>query len=158
MDVIKAPDDYRNAPHPWIYLAGSIEMGKAEDWQTRVITLLEQRPGTLLNPRRDDWEKNWTQSADNPKFREQVEWELKAQEDADLIFCYFSPGTYSPISLLELGLFYSKMVVCCPKGFWRKGNVDIVCKRYKVPQVNSLKIFAEIYSNKHLKERRFPNL
>jgi hypothetical protein len=44
---------------------------------------------------------------------------------------YFSPKTQSPISLLELGKFAGRkdMVVCCPKGFWRKGNVDIVCTR-----------------------------
>ena len=24
------------------------------------------------------------------------------------------------------------MVVCCPEGFYRKGNVDIVCNRYGV--------------------------
>jgi hypothetical protein len=30
------------------------------------------------------------------------------------------------------------MIVCCPEGFWRKGNVDIVCKYYEVRQVATL--------------------
>jgi hypothetical protein len=53
---------------------------------------------------------------------------------------YFDPATKSPISLLELGLFAKtgKLIVCCSEGFWRKGNVDIVCKRYGVMQVENL--------------------
>lgn len=44
--------------------------------------------------------------------------------------------------MLELGLFAqygSKLIVCCPDGFYRKGNIDIVCERYKITQVPSLK-------------------
>jgi len=53
---------------------------------------------------------------------------------------YFDKNTKSPITLLELGLFArsGKLVVCCPDGFWRKGNVAIVCERYRVQQVDSL--------------------
>ena len=53
---------------------------------------------------------------------------------------YFDKETQSPISLLELGLFArsKKMFVCCPEGFWRNGNVDIVCKKYGVAQVDSI--------------------
>jgi len=25
-------------------------------------------------------------------------------------------------------------MVCCPEGFWRKGNVDIVCQRFGIRQ------------------------
>jgi len=80
------------------------------------------------------------QSLDNPQFKRQVDWELDALEQCGLIIMYFDPATKSPISLLELGLFAAskKMIVCCPDGFWRKGNVDVVCKRYKVKQVDSL--------------------
>jgi hypothetical protein len=31
-----------------------------------------------------------------------------------------------------------KLLVCCPEGFWRKGNVEIVCARYGVPLVGEL--------------------
>lgn len=52
---------------------------------------------------------------------------------------YFDPNTQSPISLLELGLHArgGKLIVLCPEGFWRKGNVDIVCEKYNVKQVAS---------------------
>jgi hypothetical protein len=61
-------------------------------------------------------------------------------EDCDIIFMYFDPGTKSPISLLELGLHASsgKMIVVCPDGFWRKGNVEIVCTRFNIPLFNTL--------------------
>jgi hypothetical protein len=32
----------------------------------------------------------------------------------------------------------TKMHVVCPPGFWRKGNVDIVCLRYDIPFYTSL--------------------
>lgn len=91
----------------------------------------------ILNPRRDNWKELGIQDINNPEFKKQVEWELNAQEDADIIGFYFDPKTKSPISLLELGLFSQKnkfIAVCCPKGFWRKGNVDIVCKKYRIKE------------------------
>lgn len=50
------------------------------------------------------------------------------------------PTTKAPITLLELGLFATsgKLVVCCPEGYFRKGNVDIVCRRHGIPQVETL--------------------
>lgn len=141
MKVIKVPDTLALIPfEKAIFLAGSIEMGKAENWRQRVERELSKVDGVIFNPRRDDWDSSWVQSIDNPQFREQVEWELTALENADIIAMYFDPTTKSPISLLEFGLFAktSKLIVCCPEGFWRKGNVDIVCKKYIVEQVDSL--------------------
>lgn len=76
----------------------------------------------------------------NPQFKEQIDWELEGLDQADLIVMYFDKDTKSPISLLELGLYAAsgKMVVCCPDGFWCKGNVDIVCNKYQVPQVKNI--------------------
>jgi hypothetical protein len=31
------------------------------------------------------------------------------------------------------------MLVCCPEGFWRKGNVDIVCEKYNVRVFDNIK-------------------
>ena len=61
-------------------------------------------------------------------------------EDSDIIFMYLAPDTQAPISLLELGLNAAsgKMIVVCPDGFWRKGNVEIVCTRYNIPLFNTL--------------------
>ncbi len=125
---------------PSVFLAGSIEMGRAELWQDAVAAALRDELLIILNPRRDDWDASWEQSSANPQFVAQVTWELDAQARADLIAMYFAPETYAPITLLELGLFAAsgKLLVCCPPSYWRKGNVDVVCARYGIPQLPTL--------------------
>lgn len=151
MDVIKAPrplpkKGLKNFRIPSVFLAGSIEMGKAVDWQSAITQALNEESVIVLNPRRDDWDSSWEQKIENKQFKEQVDWELNALEYADIILMYFDPATKSPISLLELGLFAEtgKLIVCCPDGFWRKGNVDIVCERYGITQVNTLEEMIEL--------------
>lgn len=121
-----------------VFLAGSIEMGAAEDWQMKIEKFLEKENVTIYNPRRDDWDSSWTQEESNPQFNYQVNWEISKLIESDVIFMYFSPQTKSPISLLELGMFSreQKMIVCCPDGFWRKGNVEVVCTRFGIPIFN----------------------
>ena len=142
--TIKPPERFSEALSKCkisVFLAGSIEMGAAIDWQAQLIESFKDEDSLLfLNPRRDDWDSSWEQSIENENFREQVEWELEAQEKVDIIIMYFAPNTKSPITLLELGLFAKsqKMICCCPEGFWRKGNVDVVCDRYGVEVVDSL--------------------
>lgn len=131
-----------------IFLAGSIDMGNAIDWQQEIITHFEENEILcFLNPRRKDWDSSWEQTIENTNFNQQVTWELDALEMADLIVFYFAPTSQAPISLLELGLFArnKNVIVCCPTGYWRKGNVDIICHRFGVQQVESLeKLMEEI--------------
>jgi hypothetical protein len=140
MKIITAPNKIIKSQKPVIFLAGSIEMGQAEDWQTKIAKDLDKYQGTLLNPRRDHWDADWKQTITNKKFREQVEWEFSGLEKSDYIVMYFAPNSKSPISLLELGLFSRshKIICCCPKKFWRRGNVEFICKKFKLPLVNSL--------------------
>lgn len=138
MIEIQAPNSDEHIDHvlPRIFLAGSIEMGVAENWQTRVTKDLADYDVVLLNPRRDDWDSSWKQSIDDPQFNKQVTWELNGLESASFIIFYFDPSTKSPITLMELGLeagSHGHLVVCCPEGFWRKGNVEMVCDRYAIP-------------------------
>jgi hypothetical protein len=127
-----------------IFLAGSIEMGSAIDWQKDVISKLEASNLDIdvLNPRRKDWDSSWVQSIYNDTFRGQVEWELAGIDLAHHVFMYLDPNTKSPISLLEMGLilgqYPDKLTVVCPDGFYRKGNVDITCERYKVKVFTSI--------------------
>jgi hypothetical protein len=125
---------------PRVFLGGSIDMGSAPDWQKQVIEALRGEDVVLLNPRRPDWNPAWKPEASEPEFRRQVEWELAALDSADVIVLYLAPGSQSPVSLLELGLHArsGKVVLLCPPGFWRKGNVDITSARYGVKQVTSL--------------------
>ncbi len=121
-----------------IFLAGSIEMGLAENWQNVVEKFLRNQPVTIYNPRRDDWDSSWKQEKENPEFNHQVNWELDRLAQCNIVFMYLDPKTKSPISLLELGAYSDKnIIVCCPNGFWRKGNVDIFCSRKNVPVYNN---------------------
>lgn len=133
MKHIQAPNDVPLLGTK-IFLAGSIEMGAAEKWQDKVVEAFKDTDFILLNPRRDDWDSSWEQSIKNKQFTEQVMWEIKAQEAADIILMYFDPNTKAPISLLELGLFADseKLIVVCPDGYWKKGNVEVVCRYHDI--------------------------
>ncbi len=122
-----------------IFLAGTIDMGNSIDWQQKIIDCF-QNMGTktdliFLNPRRKNWDSSWVQTVENEQFNGQVTWELEALEQSDLIVMFLGAHSKSPISMLELGLFAEsgKIIVCCEEGFWRKGNIDIVCKRKNIP-------------------------
>ena len=144
--VIHAPHALPNSsPKLKVFLAGSIEMDRAENWQTRLTETLQHEDIIFFNPRRDQWDASWKQSIDNPQFREQVDWEMDGLELADIIVVYFDPNTKSPITLLEVGLHAAsgKILLCCPDGFWRKGNVEIVCDRYNIPLYNHFSDLVE---------------
>lgn len=145
MKVLTAPHRIYPNVEITIFLAGSIEMGEASNWQKEAITQLDaaiprehQGLYQILNPRRPDWDSNWKQEYENAQFFQQVLWELKGLEQANFVLVVFDPTTKSPVSMLELGAFHQKAVVVCPEGFWRKGNVDIFCEKFNVPQYNNL--------------------
>lgn len=140
--VIKAPEQYEVGNAIRIFLGGSIDMGAAENWQDRLVKDLSgysDEDLVLLNPRRDDWDSSWVQDpTPGTQFYEQVAWELREQEEAEGIVYYFAADSKSPITLLELGLFNeSNVVVCCPKEFYRYGNVKMVCDRYDITMVET---------------------
>ena len=132
--IIKAPNSLMAAGTlaPAIFLAGSIDQGSAVDWQADVTDRLSDLQGvTILNPRRDNWDASWKADRHDKPFIEQVTWEREGLRRATLLFFYFGPDTKSPITLYELGAAIDKrtpIIVCCPPGFWRKGNVDLECE------------------------------
>jgi hypothetical protein len=138
-----------------VFLAGSIEQGTASDWAKRITKLFEGE-FDIFNPRRDKWDADLKQDISNKTFVEQVNWELDALDAADLIFMYFEPETKSPISLLELGLYAAsgKLTVVCPDGFWRKGNVQIVCDRFDITLHESLDDFEKWFKRTTNESRR----
>ncbi len=135
---------------PKLFLAGSIDMDKAENWQNRFIAAMADDDIAILNPRRTGWDATWEQDISNPAFKEQVDWEIDQQEAADVIAMYFDPVGKAPITLMELGLFAStgKLVVCCPSGYWRRGNVQIICDRYGIPLVDTFDELVEVTREK----------
>jgi hypothetical protein len=145
--VIRPPEvfDFKQPPEPpVVFLGGAIDMGQAEDWQSKLAETLDDVSCVLLNPRRNDWDSSWEQSIHNPQFKEQVEWELKGLEQATFVVIVLPKDSKAPISLLELGLHVigRRMIVFCQEGYWRKGNVDVVCNRYGVPVYEDFDSFA----------------
>lgn len=144
MKEFKAPNlatEYETDEYVNIFLAGSIDMGSSPNWQNEIVESLVGYDVNIFNPRRDDWDSSWEQSINNEQFREQVEWELDHLELCDLTVFYFAPGSKAPISFFELGFKtegYDNIVVCCPEGFYRKGNIDIICERYDIDQVANI--------------------
>jgi hypothetical protein len=138
--VIFAPQPYTKTG-PTIFLSGSIDAPPAT-WQKKLTDSLSHLPITIINPHRPDWDSSWKEEISFEPFREQVNWELDGIEKADVIAVYFGKDSKAPISLMELGLGVRKgqgrMVVACPAGFYKRGNVQIVCGRFGVEVVNSV--------------------
>lgn len=104
------------------------------------IQKLNGRVGAIYNPRRPDWDSSWKQSITDPQFAQQVNWEMDHIEKSNLAYFYFDPNSKSPITLMELGFVCGRRksgtipaVVCCPAGFWRRGNIEIMCARNGIP-------------------------
>ena len=120
-----------------VFLAGTIDMGKAEPWQEEAERLFADKPGSyiLYNPRQAEWHPEREGEMDY-----QVNWELEHLERADWILMNFLPGSQSPITLLELGLHAKsgKLVVVCTPDYFRYDNVRITCHRYGVPLYSSV--------------------
>ena len=144
--VIKPLSDNRGLSHLpeglKIALFGSIEMGSAIKWQQAFEDEMNRRGSNaiIFNPRRDDWDSSW--GDDHPELSRQISWELFVGEEADVIVVYFDPTTKAPISLMELGMAAktkpNRTIVCCPEGYWRRKNVQMVCERYGIEQVPTL--------------------
>jgi len=149
MRVFKPPVEVpKNPPEVSVFLAGSIEMGKAVDWQKELTDYVSKNvsvPTLICNPRRDDWDSSWEQSINNKEFVRQVGWEMSNILRCDIVVFFIQADTKSPITLLELGLVATdalagkkKVIVCCEEGFFRKGNVDIVSACFQMQAVKNL--------------------
>ena len=103
-----------------VFLAGSIEDGKAELWQDKAVDYLYNYRCIVCNPRKDDWNPNATEEA------KQIKWEQECLSVSEIILFYFDPNTISPITLLELGMAIGqkkKIVVVCKSEYFRYTNV-----------------------------------
>jgi hypothetical protein len=128
-----------------LFLAGTIEMGDSVNWQESAIEFLQQdfknSNVTIYNPRRPEWDSSWEQKETQSQFNDQVNWELNYLDSSDLVLMHFEETSKSPISLMELGYLgkSGKLVVSCPTGFYRRGNVEIFCTRNQIPLHENLK-------------------
>ena len=118
-----------------IFLGGTIDNGDSFNHQDALICELKKseakHPLCIYNPRRTDWPS----SEDHNEIDKQIKWELSHLERADLIVMNILGDSKSPISLMEIGLFarQNKLLVFCPKNFYRYNNVRVVCGSYGIP-------------------------
>jgi len=152
MKIYKAPEPthLNSYGEISIFLAGSIDMGSAENWQTKLEEdLSDLNKVVIYNPRRDDWDISWVQDpTPGTQFHEQVVWELDHISNADLVVFYFADDSKSPITLLELGLtasdrFGADIIIYCSSRFCRYGNVKIVADKFKIPVHHNYESFLE---------------
>lgn len=73
-------------------------------------------------------------------------------EKASLIAICFKAGSACPITLLELGMYAAlyggKTVVCCEEGFYKRGNVELVCRKFGVEFVGTVEELGKIVRGK----------
>ena len=125
-----------------VFLAGSIEMDKAEQWQQKFIDNLifevrKMNSGKgidIFNPRRANWDITVKQSIEDPVFYQQVRWELDYLGNVKVRVFYFAPNTLSPVSLLEFGKFFSypNTFLCVNPDYQRAGNLEVFANKYKI--------------------------
>jgi rhodanese-related sulfurtransferase len=144
MIKVTAPNErFKREENIFIFLAGSIDNGEADNWQDNIIEELfnwsnikDDDNIVILNPRREDWNKDIDPTQRSPYLISQINWELRGMEASDIILFYFTKDSKAPISLLELGLNINKknkkIIVYCEEGFYRQINIEETCKRYNV--------------------------
>lgn len=139
MSNVIYPPVRRSAParNISVFLAGVIDMGNSEDWQQVLVE--EYRRSTvvtLYNPRRNDWDSSWKQTLDEDQFVDQVNWEVDNIDRSDFIFMYIAKDSQAPILLLEFGYICGtapeKLIICVEEGYWRRGNIEVMCNRHGI--------------------------
>ena len=127
LEVFTAPELPMSRPgFTKIFLAGTIDLGNSDNWQSDFIERIKQisiKTTTdrfiIYNPRREKFNSN----------------ELDRMDHSDVIVMNILKDSKSPITLMELGLYAKsgKLLVVCEDGYYRQGNVDFMCSRYNIP-------------------------
>ena len=154
IEQIKSPNIH-TVPDParcyHVFLAGSIDMGKAVDWQSRACSIMDSYPNNYVvyNPRRDDWDSSWDQVLGDNEFTRQVRWELQMLDEADIILMHITKESLAPITLLEFGraaaMYPNKLALSVEHGFWRRGNIEVVCDLHNIPLYATLEEAMEAH-------------
>lgn len=138
-NIIVAPSDKKvNQNIIKIFLGGTIDSGKSEDWQKKICAkYYDDKRIIIFNPRRDEWPEEHSDEVIR-----QIKWEHKRMDESDYIIMNILPDSKSPISLMEIGMYNesNKLLVFCTDNFYRYDNVKIVCEKYNIPLFNTNKI------------------
>lgn len=143
MRIIRPTDDEHDIePGLAVFLAGTIDNGKAEPWAHLIADEFKDQAINFFDPRRAIWDGSMEQRARNPVFRHQVEWETAHLEGCDIPFFNFVGGSLSPVTIGEINyvvasranatVFRPMPIVVCPDDFWRKGNIELLCEAHDI--------------------------
>ena len=126
-----------------VYLAGST---KGDNWQGRFVREMSGLNVDVFNPR-------------NNVVDGQYGWEIDHLNIATVIALYFDPKDPSPSGLLTLGMFAKtdRLIVCCPKIFYKKGDVDIICEREDIHTIETLDLLIEHTVARVSTQRKYTN-
>ena len=110
-----------------VFLAGAIDMGSAINWQVDIAQQLADANYIVFNPRREHF--------DDSTLDEQIDWELRHLEYADIVFLWLPKDAKAPISLFEAGLYWrsGKLLIGAEEGFYRRRNLELTGSHYGVP-------------------------
>jgi hypothetical protein len=96
MEYVEIPNPLKG-PRPWLFLGGGIT--GCREWQNEVRHALDDfEHGTLINPRRTEWD-----IGDPGIGEQQIECEFHAIHQCDIFSLWFSSETVQPICMFELG-------------------------------------------------------
>ena len=125
---------YKEQNKQYVFLAGSIDLYLSTNWRAEIINKIGQTfhffdPTIASHNELTDVE-----------MKNHINWELDAMNMADKIILHFLPTAKSPISLVELGLYATskKLIVICPKLFYKSRYVYTLCEKYNVPVFENL--------------------
>lgn len=144
-----------------LYLGGTIGVSTVDRWRDDIKDDLKDVDDLVIfDPVIPNWVNVRNSKEKKFNLNKQINWELEAQEDSDYIVYYFSPYAKASFAFLELGFFSTKpptytsasnIIVCCPKGFWKKDYIDVFCERYNIENVETLSELRLLLVN-HLKD------
>lgn len=119
----------KNSDKKYVFLAGSIDNSNFGNWRKETIKKLEIKIN-LFDPTNMKHD-----SLNVAEMKSHIIWELDALAITDKILLNFLPDSKSPISLVELGLYVAskKLIVVCPKEFYKSRYVYTLCEKYNTP-------------------------
>ena len=127
--IVTSKEKLPNKERAYLFLAGSMNNNSTNNWRNKIIKILGNS-FNYLDPTNSNHDK-----LDKQQMKTHVEWELNAMEMADIILLNFLPKALSPISLVELGMYVAskKLIVVCPKEFYKSSYVNTLCEKYNTP-------------------------
>lgn len=113
----------------YVFLAGSIDNRYFGNWRKTIIEEIGDS-NIILDPTNTNHDK-----LSDEEMKLHIQWELDALSKADIILLNFLSDSKSPISLVELGLYVAsnKLIVICPKEFYKSKYVYTLCEKYNTP-------------------------